>query len=66
MEETRNHLVLTWSRRQISIPGAKRIRVVFDEECSTEMGCDFVRIYKGMRLGISGAFVQNLTAESDY
>lgn len=32
---------------QISIPGAKRIRVVFDEKCSTEMGCDFVRIYKG-------------------
>lgn len=35
---------------QISIPGAKRIRVVFDEKCSTEMGCDYVRIYKGVRL----------------
>lgn len=41
---------------QITIPGAKRIRVVFDERCSTEMGCDFVRIYKGQSRG--GSFVR--------
>ncbi|CAM9280265.1 unnamed protein product, partial [Ectocarpus sp. 13 AM-2016] len=45
-ETAHNYADNTDTYTKISIPGAKRIRVVFDERCSTEMGCDFVRIYK--------------------
>ncbi|CAN0181713.1 unnamed protein product [Pylaiella littoralis] len=45
-ETAHNYADNTNTFTKISIPGAKRIRVVFDEKCSTEMGCDFVRIYK--------------------
>ncbi|KAK1947830.1 putative E3 ubiquitin-protein ligase HERC1 [Phytophthora citrophthora] len=30
----------------ISIPGAKKIKVIFDRRCKTEAGCDWVRLYK--------------------
>eukprot|EP00752_Nemacystus_decipiens_P002251 g2132.t2 len=45
-ETAHNYADNTDTYTKVSIPGAKRIRVVFDEKCSTEMGCDFVRIYK--------------------
>ncbi|KAG1697492.1 hypothetical protein DVH05_015941 [Phytophthora capsici] len=30
----------------ISIPGATKIKVIFDRRCKTEAGCDWVRLYK--------------------
>ncbi|RLN02302.1 hypothetical protein BBJ28_00003986 [Nothophytophthora sp. Chile5] len=30
----------------VSIPGAKRIKVVFDRRCKSEAGCDWLRFYK--------------------
>ncbi|CAM9209208.1 unnamed protein product, partial [Sphacelaria rigidula] len=45
-ETSHNYADNTDSYSKICIPGAKRIRIVFDERCSTEMGCDYARIYK--------------------
>ena len=40
------HIMIAYQRCEVAVPGASELRIVFDEQSSTEEGADFLRFYK--------------------